>query len=178
MGPGLTTGSAFDFECARSPSVEAVTTTEQLNTLIARARVEKLPDLGEVLASSVSVDDVTLPLTVGEAAELVGISGHALRYYERIGLVTVGRTASGQRAYDRAALGRVVFITRLRLSGMSIRDIGAYIALVEEGDSTVDQRLELLLAHRARVARQLDELRFTMAVIDYKITTYGGTCSD
>jgi DNA-binding transcriptional MerR regulator len=106
------------------------------------------------------------------------VSAHTLRYYERIGLVDVARSGSGQRRYDRPALARVIFLTRLRLSGMSIHDISDYIALVEQGDATVDQRLELLYRHRDKVRRQLDELGFALAVIDYKITTYGGACSD
>lgn len=160
-------------------SVRAVTTAEVLNSLIERASVDGLPDLIEVLAAQVTVDDApALPMTVGEVAELLGMSGHTLRYYERVGLVKVGRSGSGQRRYDRAALARVIFISRLRMSGMSIRDISEYISLVEQGDSTVDQRRELLYRHRAKVRRQIDELQFALAVLDYKITTYGGFCSD
>lgn len=156
-----------------------MTTTELLNTLIERADTDGLPDLNELLASQVSVDDApAMPMTIGEVAELLGMSGHTLRYYERIGLLNVGRSGSGQRRYDRAALARVIFITRLRWSGMSIKDIGDYIALVEQGDRTVDQRLDLLCRHRGKVRQQIEELRFALAVIDYKITTYGGTCSD
>lgn len=155
-----------------------VATTELLNSLIGRAGADGLPDLTELLASQVDVADApAFPLTVGQVAELLGVSGHTLRYYERIGLVDVGRSTSGQRRYDRAALGRVIFITRLRWSGMSIRDIRDYIRLVEEGDSTVDQRLALLHRHRDKVCRQIDDLRFALAVIDYKIATYGGDCS-
>ncbi|MGH9644945.1 MAG: MerR family transcriptional regulator [Terriglobales bacterium] len=155
-----------------------MTTIELLNDLIGRADTDGLPDLGEVLASSVNLDDAPdLPLTVGQAAELLGISGHTLRYYERTGLVDVERSPSGQRRYDRRALGRVIFITRLRLSGMSISDISDYISLIEQGESTVDQRLQLLCRHRDKVRRQLDELRFALTVIDYKITVYGGGCT-
>jgi YD repeat-containing protein len=155
-----------------------VTTTEVLNTLIDRAEVDGLPELGDVLTSLVNVDDAPgLPLTVGEAAELLGVTAHALRYYERIGLVAADRSESGQRRYDRDALGRVIFITRLRMSGMSIRGISDYIALVDQGDSTVGQRLELLTGHRAKIERQLAELSFALAVINYKIVTYGGRCS-
>jgi DNA-binding transcriptional MerR regulator len=152
---------------------------ELLNTMIERADADGLPDLGEVLATAISPEDLTkLPATVSEAAELLGLSAHTLRYYERIGLVEVDRSESGQRRYDKKALGRIVFITRLRLSGMSIQDISDYIALVREGESTVDQRLRLLYAHREKVVRQLQELNFALSVIDYKITTYGGNCSD
>ena len=155
-----------------------MTTTELLNSLIERAELDGLPDLNEILAAQVSVDDApALPMTVGEVAELLGLSGHTLRYYERVGLVKVGRSVSGQRRYDRTALARVIFITRLRMSGMSIHDISEYISLVEQGESTVDQRLDLLYRHRAKVRRQIDELRFALAVLDYKITTYGGFCS-
>jgi DNA-binding transcriptional MerR regulator len=156
-----------------------VTATEVLNSLIERASVDGLPDLNDVLAAQVSVDDApALPMTVGEVAELLGMSAHTLRYYERVGLVNVGRSGSGQRRYDRAALARVIFISRLRMSGMSIRDISEYISLVEQGESTVGQRLELLYRHRAKVRRQIGELQFALAVLDYKITTYGGFCSD
>lgn len=156
-----------------------MSTTELLNGLIDRAGTDGLPDLNDVLAASVTVDDaVRLPLTVAETADLIDVSAHTLRYYERIGLVDVPRSASGQRRYDKRALARVVFLTRLRLSGMSIADITSYIQLVEEGDGTVDARLALLHAHRAKVRRQRDELDFALSVIDYKITTYGGRCSD
>ncbi|GAA1697593.1 MerR family transcriptional regulator [Fodinicola feengrottensis] len=156
-----------------------MTTTELLNTMIDRASNDGLPDLAEILACTLNLDDAPeLPLAVGQVAELLNMSSHTLRYYERIGLVTVDRTSSGHRQYDLEAIGRVLFITRLRLSGMSISDITDYIALVETGDSTVDERLALLCRHRDKIRRQLEELKFTMAVIDYKITVYGGTRSD
>jgi DNA-binding transcriptional MerR regulator len=159
--------------------VVSVTTTELLNTLISRAEQDGLPELTELLASSISADDaVDVPLTVGRAAELLGLSTHTLRYYERIGLVEVARSGSGERRYDRAALGRVIFITRLRWAGMSIRDITGYVDLVRQGESTVEQRLKLLNQHRDKVLGQLDQLRLALAVIDYKIATYGGACSD
>ncbi len=89
----------------------------------------------------------------------------------------MGRSRSGHRRYDAKALGRVIFVTRLRMSGMSIRDIRDYVELVDQGESTVEARLTLLHSHRDKVRRQLDELRFALAVIDYKIVTYGGSCA-
>jgi DNA-binding transcriptional MerR regulator len=174
---GAAVGHARDDTCNHD-GVVLVTTTEMLNSLIERAGTDGLPDLNVLLASSVSVDDApALPMTVGEVAELLGVSGHTLRYYERVGLVKVGRSGSGQRRYDRDALARVIFITRLRWAGMPIRDIGAYFSLVEQGNSTLDQRLDLLHRHRERVCRQIEELQFALAVIDYKITTYDQLCA-
>ncbi len=53
-------------------------------------------------------------LAIGEVAGVAGVTGvsaHTLRYYERIGLVQVGRDAGGRRVYDPEALALVVFVT-------------------------------------------------------------------
>ena len=77
-------------------------------------------------------------------ARHLGVSTHTLRYYERIGLVRVGRGGSGHRRYDAAAVRRLVFLTRMRTSGMPIRDLRRYVELVEAGRNTVPERLAML----------------------------------
>ncbi len=108
---------------------------------------------------------------------MTGLSAHTLRYYERIGLVDVGRDASGYRVYGRDALARVVFVSRLRTSDMPIEAIRRYVELVKLGPGTAPQRLALMQTHRANVLRRLQQMRAALAVIDYKITTYGGDCA-
>lgn len=73
---------------------------------------------------------------IADVAERTGVSAHALRYYERIGLLDVGRQGSGHRRYTDSDVGRVVFITRLRATAMPIREIQRYFALVALGPST------------------------------------------
>ncbi|MDL5158832.1 MerR family transcriptional regulator [Actinomycetospora termitidis] len=137
-----------------------------------------LPPLdGELLRAMALPDDLPETLGIAEVAELTGITAHTLRYYERIGLVTVDRDAAGRRAYDRAALGRVMFVTWLRLSGMPIASVGRYVELALEGPHTSDRRLAMLLEHREAVVAHLRELQTALAVVDYKITTYGGSCA-
>jgi DNA-binding transcriptional MerR regulator len=59
---------------------------------------------------------------------------------------------------------------------MSIRDIQHYLDLVAHGEATVPERLEFLHAHREAIRQRLHDLQAALAVIDYKITTYGGHC--
>lgn len=150
---------------------------EQLRALTDDASGER-PPITEELVRTLDID---LPpgaqLSIAEVADLTGVGAHTLRYYERAGLVQVGRDTGGRRAYDREALGRVIFISRLRASDMPIRAIERYVRLVEEGEATVPERLEILEQHRAEIVRRLDDLHWALSVIDYKITTYGGTCS-
>jgi DNA-binding transcriptional MerR regulator len=129
--------------------------------------VESLQDL------TVIDDDVT-PLGIADMAERVGVSAHTLRYYERIGLLDVARDDAGHRRYDAASVRRVVFLTRMRLSGMAISDLQAYIKLVDEGDATIPDRLDLLLEHRDTLRGQIRRLQLALATTEFKIATYGG----
>ena len=109
---------------------------------------------------------------IATTADRLGISAHTLRSYERIGLVRVRRDASGRRRYDAAAVRRLVFLTRMRTSGMSIRDLQRYVDMVEAGRDTVPERLTLLTEHRDGLRARIDELRLALAATEYKIATY------
>ncbi|HLT62429.1 MAG TPA: MerR family transcriptional regulator [Microlunatus sp.] len=151
-------------------------TATEMRRLLQDTTAEQLPELTQALAGQVFPDEENGTLTVAEVADLIGVSAHTLRYYERIGLVQVARDAHGYRCYDREAVGRILFISRLRMSDMPIRDIKRYVDLVNAGPHTVPERLDLLLRHRDRIREQIADLAFAEALIDYKITTYGGSC--
>ena len=109
---------------------------------------------------------------IATTADRLGVSVHTLRYYERIGLVRVDRDASGHRHYDAAGVRRLVFLTRMRTSGMPIRDLRHYIELAEAGRDTVPERLALLTEHRKGLRSRIDELRLALAATEYKIAAY------
>ncbi len=105
-------------------------------------------------------------------ARHLGVSTHTLRYYERIGLVRVDRGGSGHRRYDAAAVRRLMFLTRMRTSGMPIRDLRRYVELVEAGRDTVPERLAMLTGHREALRARIAELRLALAATEYKIAAY------
>jgi len=132
----------------------------------------------EVIHRLADTDGLSEPMTITEVADLLDVSAHTLRYYERAGLVEVDRDSSGHRSYAPDAVRRLVFLTRMRLSGMAIRDLQHYIALVDSGEQTVPERLDMLLEHRDTIRRQIRELTLSLAATEYKIATYGGTTGD
>lgn len=113
-------------------------------------------------------------LTIAEAAESVGLTSDTLRYYERDGLLLrpVPRSSSGHRRYAEADVRWIVLVTRLRATGMPIRDVRRYADLVRAGDGNELQRLELLQAHREQVLQQLAEVTSHLGAIDHKIGIY------
>lgn len=112
-------------------------------------------------------------MKIGELAAKTGLSAHTIRYYERIGLLPFAiRDASGHRSYDASILKWVDFLSRLKATGMPIRDMQLYARLHEEGQSTNDQRQRLLIEHRIRVRSHMAELQASLLVLDEKIDGY------
>jgi DNA-binding transcriptional MerR regulator len=125
------------------------------------------------------LDDSTIeasagPRSIAEAADLVGLSTHTLRYYEQQGLVRPARNAAGYREYCASDLRRLVFLARMRTSGMTMHDLKRYIGLVEQGASTVPDRRRIMLEQRDRIERQLRELALALETTEYKIRVYDG----
>ena len=80
-------------------------------------------------------------LTITEVANRTGLSRHTLRYYERDGLMLgVDRDRSGHRSYSEGDLGWIELITKLRATGMPIREVRRYAELVRAGDGNEDER--------------------------------------
>jgi DNA-binding transcriptional MerR regulator len=112
-------------------------------------------------------------LTISDAARASGVSAHTLRYYERAGLLDpVDRAASGHRRYAEEDLVRIQFLTKLRSTGMPIRQIRAYAELMRGGDETHEARLALLEEHREAVRARLAETARNLDLIDHKIDFY------
>jgi DNA-binding transcriptional MerR regulator len=115
-------------------------------------------------------------LTIAEVAKKTGLSAHTLRYYERDGLMLndVDRSSSGHRRYSPPDVSWITLITKLRSTGMPIREVKKYAALVRNGVGNEAERLALLKAHRERVELQLAEVTSHLKAIDYKIGLYAG----
>ena len=74
---------------------------------------------------------MTATLTISDAARASGVSAHTLRYYERAGLLDpIDRAAGGHRRYAEEDLVRIQFLSKLRSTGMPIRQIRAYADLM------------------------------------------------
>ena len=72
-------------------------------------------------------------LTVGEVAERSGYAPSALRFYESRGLIQAGRSAGGQRRYQRGVLRRLAFIRAARHVGLTLEEVHEALARLPDG---------------------------------------------
>jgi DNA-binding transcriptional MerR regulator len=112
-------------------------------------------------------------MQIGELSARTGRTAHTLRWYDAQRLIPgVRRDAGGRRVFREEHVLWLHLLDRLRASGMSIRQMREYTALVRRGESTLDQRRDLLAVHRQRVRRSIDEFKAAAALIDAKIVFY------
>lgn len=91
---------------------------------------------------------------ISELAELLDVSVHTLRYYEKEGLVqSVSRTDGGYRLYDIEALEKFDVIVLLRSCGISVREIKALLSDFSEEKYSV-----ILERSYKGVCKKLEEL--------------------
>lgn len=113
-------------------------------------------------------------LSIGQVAARTGLSVHALRFYEREGLLAspVERGPAGRRVYSEQDVEWLTICTNLRASGMPLTAIRRYTDLVRQGSGNEVDRLALLRRHREHVTTQISQLTACLDLINYKIGVY------
>jgi DNA-binding transcriptional MerR regulator len=75
-----------------------------------------------------------MAVRIGELARRAGLAPSAVRFYEAAGLLPAAeRTPSGYRLYDAQVLGRLEFIRRAQVLGLSLAQIRELISANENG---------------------------------------------
>lgn len=117
----------------------------------------------------------TVPgLSIGQAAQRTGLSVHALRFYEREGLLAspVQRGADGRRRYGEDDLEWLELCVKLRASGMPLAALRRYTELVRAGAGNEAGRLAILRAHQDRLTAQIAALNECLETVTFKVRLY------
>ena len=119
------------------------------------------------------LQDKTPRYTVKEVAELLGITTHAVRYYDNEGLVPdVMRGTGNARFFSEFNVGWLRVVHCLRETGLSIAGIKHYIDLSAQGDETLEERCQIIFAQEAVLQQQIDDLNRQMEIMQYKKEYY------
>ncbi len=112
-------------------------------------------------------------MLISEVSAKYGLSADTLRYYERVGLIPhVNRNASGIRDYTEQDCRWVEFIKCMRGAGLPIEALICYVALFQQGDATLEARLELLTEQRDQLVARIQEMQRTLERLNVKIERY------
>lgn len=110
---------------------------------------------------------------ISEISERSGLSIHTLRYYEKEGLLTnISRNGSGRRVYSEIDLVWLIWIQRLKSTGMSLKDIKRFSVLRTMGDSSISDRKDMLIEHAKTLKSDIQRLQSELDIVNYKVEAY------
>lgn len=98
-------------------------------------------------------------MQISELAQRTGVSAHALRHYEKLGMLQPARRASGYREYTEAMRREVVFIAMSRSIGFSLKAIAAQLPAYRAGRLSAEQMVEAMQARVADIDAQIGQLK-------------------
>ena len=112
-------------------------------------------------------------MTILEVSQKYGLSRDTLRYYEKEGLIPpVPRKKNGIRDYDEVSCGWVEFARCMRRVGIPVERLALYVRLYRKGDSTREERRQLLKEEYARMNARITEMQEMKQRLEEKIMHY------
>lgn len=112
-------------------------------------------------------------MNIKEVAQKYDLTADTLRYYEKVGLIPkVHRNDVGYRDFTEEDINWVEFAKCMRNAGMSVESLSKYVALFQKGESTIDQRKQILLDQQAVMAEKLKDMQATYDRLTKKVDNY------
>lgn len=98
-------------------------------------------------------------MRVQQLAERTGVSGHAVRYYARLGLLNPARDPDNDyRRFDEAAVQRLRFVRKAQSLGFALAEIKEILNMTHHGDSPCPVVREIVERRIAENAARIREL--------------------
>lgn len=111
--------------------------------------------------------------TVKEVSEILGISAHTIRYYDKEHLFPyVTRGKNGERLFSQEDLLWVQLVQGLRKTDMPLAEIRRYGDLCKEGDSTIPERYKMMIDQKRKIETDLEEMKKRLEIVEYKVKFY------
>lgn len=108
-------------------------------------------------------------MLISELAQRCGTTVHALRHYEKCGLLQPTRRANGWRDYPASLQREVVFITMSRAIGFSLGEIGEWLPAYRNRQLTLEQLDEIMVQRLADIDARIAALtRQRQAAADHR----------
>ncbi len=112
--------------------------------------------------------EVCMSYTISEVAKMMGVNASTLRYYDKEDLLPNVKRVNGIRIFEDEDFQWLRVLNCLKNTGMPIRKIKQYVQLAQLGDSTLEQRYELIKEQKQNVLEQIDQLNYYLQELEYK----------
>ena len=106
--------------------------------------------------------------SIKEVADMMNVEPSTLRYYDSVGLLPGVQRVNGRRVFEDKDFKWLRVLNCMKKINMPIDKIRAYVELAEKGDSTLQDRFDMILEQKEIVLGQIDELKNCLKEFEYK----------
>ena len=116
--------------------------------------------------------------SIGQVAEMFGLTVSTLRYYDKEGLFPALERTSGIRRFGDKEIEALRMIECLKSAGLEIKDIKQFMQWCSDGSSTYQNRLELFTQRKEAVEAEMASLERTLSMLKFKCWYYEKAIAD
>lgn len=106
--------------------------------------------------------------SIREVADMMNVEPSTLRYYDSMGLLPGVKRVNGRRVFEDKDFKWLRVLNCMKKINMPIDKIKVYVELAEKGDSTLQERFDMILEQKEIVLGQIDELKNCLKEFEYK----------
>ena len=117
--------------------------------------------------------------SISEVAKKMNVTISTLRYYDHIGLLpNLNKNQYGNRFFTENDIEAIRVIQYLKASGMQLKEIKEFMNWCQQGDSTLEKRLNLFKKQKENVLSEIARLQATLNLIEFKEWYYKKALED
>ncbi|TYO69341.1 MerR family transcriptional regulator [Pseudomonas sp. CK-NBRI-02] len=105
-------------------------------------------------------------MNIGELERRSGLGRHALRYYEKLGLIVAHRQANNYRSYSDQTVSDLAFIQSAQGAGFSLAEIGDILAARRGNSINCAQGAALVAGKMAEIQAKISTLQAAYVFLD------------
>ena len=106
--------------------------------------------------------------SIKEVADMMNVEPSTLRYYDSMGLLPGVKRVNGRRVFEDKDFKWLRVLNCMKKINMPIDKIKAYVELAEKGDSTLQERFDMILEQKQIILGQIAELKDCLKEFEYK----------
>ena len=117
--------------------------------------------------------------SIHDISKKTGLTISTLRYYDKEGLFpNLERKESNYRVFTELELETLKMIACFKKAGLSIPEIRKYMELIQKGDKTLKERLDIMVHQKEALEKQKQEIEESIACVEWKISYYEQALQD
>ena len=116
--------------------------------------------------------------TIGQVSEMFDLPISTLRYYDKEGFFPHLVRKGNIRYFSNHEIEALHLIECLKKSGLGIKEINQFFALVSEGSASFEKRKELFEARKEAVEAEIKSLQETLSLLEFKCWYYSKAMED